>query len=46
MNHLKISLIKSLVRIIACYFLAYCDFQTAAILLGSAEVLGIDEELV
>jgi len=46
MNHLKVSLIKSLVRIAACYFLAYCDFQMAAGLLAGAELLGIAEELV
>ena len=46
MNHLKISLIKSVVRVVACYFLAYCNFQLAAGLLAFAEALGIAEELV
>lgn len=46
MNHLNVSLVKSALRITACYFLAYYDFQLAAILLASAEVLGIVEELV
>lgn len=46
MNHLNISLVKSILRIIACYFLAYYDFQIAAGLLATAELLGIAEELV
>jgi len=46
MNHLNVSLVKSLLRIVACYFLAYYDLQIAAILLGLAEVLGVAEELV
>jgi hypothetical protein len=46
MNHLNVSLVKSVFRIVACYFLAYYDFQTAAVLLATAEVLGIAEELV
>jgi hypothetical protein len=45
-NHLKISLIKSVLRIAACYFLAYYDLQLAAGLLAAAELLGIAEELV
>lgn len=44
--HLKISLVKSIIRIAACYFLAYCNFQLAAGLLAFAEALGIAEELV
>ena len=46
MNHLNLSLVKSVLRITACYFLAYCDFQTAAIILAIAELLGVAEELV
>ena len=46
MNHLNVSLVKSALRITACYFLAYYDFQLAAILLAAAEGLGIVEELV
>ena len=46
MNHLNVSLVKSALRITACYFLAYYDFQIAAALLGAAEVLGVVEELV
>ena len=45
-KHKAISLAKSALRIVACYFLAYYDFQYAAILLAVAEVLGIVEELV
>ena len=45
-KHQIISFIKSGLRIVACYFLAYYDFQYAAILLAVAEVLGIAEELV
>ena len=45
-KHKIISFIKSGLRIIACYFLAYYDFQIAAILLATAELLGIAEELV
>ena len=46
MTHRNVSLVKSALRITACYFLAYCSFQEAAVLLGLAEVLGIVEELV
>lgn len=45
-RHLQISLVKSVLRIAACYFLAYYDLQYAAALLASAELLGIAEELV
>ena len=45
-KHKTISFVKSALRIVACYFLAYYDFQYAAILLAVAEVLGIAEELV
>lgn len=46
MNHLNVSLVKSALRIVACYFLAYYDFQLAAGFLALAEVLGVAEELV
>jgi len=45
-KHRTISFVKSALRIAACYFLAYYDFQMAAGLLAVAEVLGIAEELV
>ena len=45
-KHKIISLIKSALRIAACYFLAYYDLQYAAGLLALAEILGIAEELV
>jgi hypothetical protein len=44
-THFRISMVKSLLRIIACYTLLTFDFQTTAILFCSAEVLGIVEEL-
>jgi hypothetical protein len=46
MNHRNVSLVKSALRIAACYFLAYYDFQIAAGLLVAAEALGVVEELV
>ena len=46
MNHRNISLVKSALRIAACYLLAYYDLQNAACLLITAELLGIAEELV
>ena len=46
MNHRNVSLVKSALRIAACYFLAYYDLQYAAVLLAVAEVLGVAEELV
>ena len=45
-KHKYISFAKSGLRIIACYFLAYYDFQIAAGLFLAAELLGIAEELV
>lgn len=45
-KHKAISLVKSVLRLVACGFLAYYDLQTAAILLAVAELLGIAEELV
>ena len=45
-KHRVISFVKSGLRIAACYFLAYYDFQIAAGLLVAAELLGIAEELV
>jgi len=45
-KHQLISFVKSGLRIVACYFLAYYDLQLAAGLFFSAELLGIAEELV
>jgi len=45
-KHKTISLVKSALRIVACYYLAYYDVQLAAGLLAVAELLGIAEELV
>ena len=45
-KHRMISFVKSGLRVAACYFLAYYDFQIAAGLLAAAELLGIAEELV
>jgi hypothetical protein len=45
-KHRTISFVKSGLRIAACYFLAYYDFQIAAGLFLVAELLGIAEELV
>jgi hypothetical protein len=45
-KHRTISFVKSVLRIVACYFLAYYDLQLAAGLLAVAELLGIAEELV
>lgn len=46
LNHRNVSLVKSVLRIAACYFLAYYSVQEAAILLAVAELLGVAEELV
>lgn len=45
-SHFWISLVKSVIRIGACYFLFQEQFGNAAILLGLAEVLGIAEEII
>ena len=45
-RHRTISFVKSGLRIAACYFLAYYDFQIAAGLFALAELLGVAEELV
>lgn len=45
-KHQYISFIKSGLRIVGCYFLAYYDLQLAAGLFLLAEFLGIAEELV
>ena len=45
-KHRVISFVKSGLRIVACYFLAYYDFQIAAGLFLLAELLGVAEELV
>jgi hypothetical protein len=44
-SHFYISLVKSVLRIGACYFLFNEQFGNTAILLGLAEVLGIAEEI-
>lgn len=44
-SHFYISLVKSILRIGACYFLFNEQFGNAAITLGLAEVLGIAEEV-
>lgn len=45
-KHKIISFVKSGLRIVACGFLAYYEFQLAAGLFLVAELLGIAEELV
>lgn len=45
-SHLLFSLLKSTLRIGACYFLFYEQFGFAAIILALAEGLGIVEEIV
>lgn len=44
-SHFWISLFKSVLRLVACYFLFNEQFGNAAITLGLAEVLGIAEEI-
>ncbi len=44
-SHFNISLIKSALRIVGCYFLFFTNFQIAAILFFVAELLGIAEEI-
>jgi len=44
-KHFQISLIKSIIRIIACWFLCYGDFIAAGGGLAIAELLGIYEEI-
>ncbi len=44
-SHFYISVVKSVLRFGACYFLFNEQFGNAAILLGLAEVLGIAEEI-
>ncbi len=44
-RHFWVSLVKSVLRIGACYFLFNEQFGNSAILLGLAEILGIVEEL-
>jgi hypothetical protein len=46
LGHLIASVIKSLTRMIACGFLFKQNYQTAGILLGLAELIGIIEELI
>lgn len=44
-SHFWISIIKSIIRIGACFFLFHGQIGNAAISLGLAEVLGIAEEI-
>jgi hypothetical protein len=44
-RHFWISIVKSVIRIGACYFLFHEQFGNTAILLALAEVLGIAEEV-
>jgi len=44
-SHFNISLAKSALRIVACYFLYFTNFETAAVLFCVAELLGIAEEI-
>ena len=44
-SHFNISLAKSGLRIVACYFLYFTNLETAAILFFVAEILGIAEEI-
>jgi hypothetical protein len=44
-SHFWISIVKSGIRIGACFFLFQGDFKSSAVLLGLAEVLGIAEEI-
>lgn len=45
-SHFRISIIKSIIRIVACYFLSISNLPVAASLFGLAEVLGILEEII
>lgn len=44
-NHFYISVVKSVLRLGACYFLFHQQFTISAIIFALAEVLGIVEEL-
>jgi hypothetical protein len=44
-RHFWISIVKSIIRIGACYFLFHEQFGNTAISLALAEVLGIAEEV-
>jgi hypothetical protein len=45
-SHFWISIIKSGVRFIACYFLFNGDFKSSALLFFFAEFLGVAEEII
>lgn len=45
-SHFRISIVKSIIRIVACYFLSIFNLPIAAALFGLAEVLGILEEII
>ena len=44
-KHFYISIVKSVLRLVACYFLFNEQFGNAGITFGMAELLGIVEEL-
>jgi hypothetical protein len=44
-SHFNISIAKSALRIVACYFLYFTNLQVAAVLFFVAEILGIAEEI-
>jgi hypothetical protein len=44
-SHFYISIVKSVLRLGACYFLFNEQFGNSAIIFGLAEILGIIEEL-
>jgi len=44
-THFRISIVKSALRIIGCYYLFFLNLPTAAILFCIAEILGIFEEI-
>jgi hypothetical protein len=45
-KHFAMSIIKSVVRLLACTYLCFGDYQMAAAGLAVAEFIGIGEELV
>lgn len=44
-SHFYISIVKSGIRLIACYSLFIGDISMAAMLFGAAEILGVAEEI-
>jgi hypothetical protein len=45
-SHFRISIVKSIIRIVGCYFLFIGNLPFGAVLFGLAEVLGILEEII